>query len=78
MAILHRILENGHHFITLVKKPPILPSGKTAWGVVKWVLVVKTEGENSNPRCTDLPCGDKRFAIARGAWTGAHQFDVVK
>ena len=46
--------------------------------MVKWVLVVKTEGENSNPRCIDLSCSDKCFATARGAWTGAHQFDVVK
>ena len=30
---------------TLVKKPTILPRGKTAWGVVRWMLVVKTEGE---------------------------------
>ena len=28
--------------ITLVKKPPVLPRGKTAWGVVKRVRVVKT------------------------------------
>ena len=26
----------------LVKKPPVLPHGKTAWGVVKRVRVVKT------------------------------------
>ena len=45
---------------SLVKKPSILPRSKTAWGVVKWVRVVKTEGENSNPRCTDLSCGDRR------------------
>ena len=60
------------------KKNPILPCGKTAWGVVKWVLVVKTEGENSNPRYIDLSCNDKRFATTRGAWTSVHQFDVVK
>ena len=58
--------------VSLVKKSPILPRGKTAWGVAKWVLVIKTEGENSNPRCIDLSCGDKHFATARGAWTGAH------
>ena len=65
-------------YLQVVKKPPILPRGKTAWGVVKWVRVVKTEGENSNARCIDLSCSDKCFATARGAWTGAHQFDVVK
>ena len=30
---------------TLVKKPFVLPRGKTAWGVAKWMLVVKTEGK---------------------------------
>ena len=46
--------------------------------MVKWVQVVKMEGENSNTRWTNLSCGDRRFAIARGAWVGEHQFDVVK
>ena len=40
--------------------------------------MVKTEGKNSNPRCIDFSCGNRRFATARGAWSGAHQFDVVK
>ena len=62
----------------LVKKPFVLPCGKTTWGVVKWVRVVKIEGGNSNVRCTHLSCGERRFATARGAWTGVHQFDVAK